>query len=301
MRARPIFLATMSTAAVLIVASHVSQTLLQPNHTDVADEPAARTPSQAAIASTVSAAATQVSVPAGSRSDPWRAAGPTFFDLELALASTVQQERENALTKLLPVLVARDAHAAARFAELYTSRQMREPLLRGVAHLWAAQDAAGALAWAETLSDINERDATISDVCAQVALNDAARAVQMRERYAPSTEPDAALENFMQQWATQDLQAALQWTAARPQGKQRDLLLERIAFVQSQTEPSNAARLIVEHVPEGQVQTEAIMTVLHQWANRNPAAAAEWVDRFPQGALRQRANAELMAIAQMVR
>jgi hypothetical protein len=91
----------------------------------------------------------------------------------------------------------------------------------------------------------------------------------MRERYAPAVESDAALENFVQQWAAQDLPAALEWATARPQGKQRDLLMERIAFVQAQTAPSDAERLVVALIPEGEAQTQALLTVSQQWGTHD--------------------------------
>lgn len=216
--------------------------------------------------------------------------------LDQALASTDQAARDDALARLLPEFMNHDPAATARFAELYVDPVLREQLLRRVSQLWAARDAENAVAWAESLPDADERDAVLIDIGAQLAIDDPAQAVALRERHASAVEPDSALENFTQQWGAKDFYAALDWARAQPPGRQRDMLVERLAFIQSQTAPSDAARLVIENIPEGEAQTTAIMTVVHQWATRDHAMAAEWVDRFPEVAWRQRALDELTAI-----
>ena len=222
-------------------------------------------------------------------------------ELRQAFASTNLEVREFALTNLLPALVLKDAPAAARLAETITDEDLREAALRLVAQLWAAQDSPGALAWAAALADPGERDAALSDVCLQVARTDPAEAVRMRERFVPDNVPNLVLEGLTQQWAEKDLSAALAWTLARPQSGQRDELIARLAFVESQTAPAEAARLAVEQMSPGQPQNEAVMSVLRQWALRDPAAANSWAQQFPESPLRERALLELSGIAGSLR
>jgi hypothetical protein len=221
--------------------------------------------------------------------------------LERALSSADPTVRDNALARLLPELTSHDPAAAARFAELQLEPNLREQLLRRVSQLWAAQTPEHAIAWAESLPDAGERHAVLIDIGAQLAIDDPAHAVALIELHASPVEPEFALENFTQQWAAKNFSAALAWASARPPGKQRDSLLERLAFIQSQTAPSDAARLVIEHIPEGEAQTTAIMTVVHQWATRDHAMATQWVDRFQEATWRQRALEELAAIAQAPR
>jgi hypothetical protein len=225
---------------------------------------------------------------------------PSLLMLEQALNAGSETERADALSRMLPPLVAEDAPAVARFAELYIGAD-RELLIRRTSQLWAAMSATAALQWAETLASDAERDATITDVCAELANSNPARAVELRAQYPASTvESDAALENFMQQWAAKDSQAALDWTLARPEGRQRDLLLERIAFVKAQSAPQEAARFVLDQMPTGKAQSDAVITVLHQWALRDLPAATEWASRFPDDALKTRAADELTAVAQVL-
>lgn len=216
-----------------------------------------------------------------------------------ALASSDKTARNNALTFLLPALVQKDASAAGVLAEANTTMETREEVMRRVAQLWAAQDSAGALAWATALPRPEERDATISDVCLQIARTKPDEAVRLRDRYAASDHldhPDPTLVNLAQQWAEKNWTAALDWAAERPEGNERNEMISRLAFVQAQTSPANAARLILERIPPGETQTEAISTVLQRWIAREPGAASAWVKDLPNGPLRTRAVQEIARV-----
>jgi hypothetical protein len=52
----------------------------------------------------------------------------------------------------------------------------------------------------------------------------------------------------------------------QPAGEIRDELLRRVAFVQAASAPAAAAKLVVEEIPSGPVQTEAILSVINRWA-----------------------------------
>jgi hypothetical protein len=69
------------------------------------------------------------------------------------------------------------------------------------------------------------------------------------------------------------------------------------AYVMSQTDPASAANLVINQIPPGPSQNEAVMTVLNQWANQDLNAAATWVKGFPVGPLQERAVNELEGIA----
>jgi hypothetical protein len=79
----------------------------------------------------------------------------------------------------------------------------------------------------------------------------------------------------------------------QPAGEQRDRLLARIAFVESQTNPDAAVRLVVDQMSAGTAQAEAAISVMHQWALRDPAAAMAWAESFPPGDLHDRAVNEV--------
>lgn len=173
----------------------------------------------------------------------------------------------------------------------------RDERLRAL-HRWAAQDPAAALAWANAQPPGDDRSDALVAVCFGIAEKDPARAVQTAVTYGVDQQTTGVMENLVQQWAAADLRGAYAWAADQPAGEPRSALLARVAFIWSQSTPADAAKMVVEQIPPGDTQTEAVMTVLHQWAMRDPSTALEWVRRFPESPLRARAITELEGILQ---
>jgi hypothetical protein len=214
--------------------------------------------------------------------------------INAVLAST--NDCEMVFTNLLPALVGMDPLAAARFAETNILGEDRERTMHCVARLWAAQDAISAAGWAATLTNAIERDAILTEVCRKVAENDPAEAVRMRSESVADSAPNTGLETLAQTWAESDFPAAQNWVLSRTQTGQRDQIVARLAYVRSKTSPLEAAGLVVGSIPPGEAQTEAAMSVLHQWAARDLAAAQSWAENFPEGDLRSRALKEIDGI-----
>ena len=204
--------------------------------------------------------------------------------------------RDLVLTNLLPRLVALDPAAAGRLAETIESEAGRQDVLRGVAQAWAGKDPAGALAWAARLPDTNEQRTTLSDIAFQIAHSDPAQAVDVAQQYHLGEGAGDVLPVLAMQWADKDLTAALAWAGNQPAGEQRDQIMARIAFVESQTSPAEAGARVLAQIPAGPVQEEAVMSVLHQWSLNDMAGASAWVELFPEGPLKKRALTELAVV-----
>ncbi len=170
-------------------------------------------------------------------------------------------------------------------------------LLRNL-RAWAAKDPEAALAAAMKLSEGEEHNQALSAVCLGMAETNPASAVQMAQTLHLGDGPGAVMESLVQQWAATDLSSALDWANRQPASKQRDELTTRIAFVMSQSDPEDAANLVIDQISPGPAQNEAVMTVLNQWANHNLVAATAWVTQFPESPLQVRAVNELKGIAQ---
>jgi hypothetical protein len=215
-----------------------------------------------------------------------------------ALASGDPAEHDLVFMHLLPALVGKDPRAVARFAEVLEPRMVREEFMQRLTQLWAERDAAAAEGWAVQLSDTDERNSVLGGICLQVAQADAHQALLTAEKYELGKPPGSIVENLEQQWAQQDFSSALAWAKDQPASGHRDQLMMRLALVEAQAAPNEAARLVLEQIPQGPVQTEAAMMVLHQWARGDMEGAEAWVKLFPEGALRDRAEGELAGIRQ---
>jgi len=163
---------------------------------------------------------------------------------------------------------------------------------------WARDFSAEASAWLLHAPDSPQRDIVAEIVCPQLAQTNPALAVALTEHCSGSGTNIMGnlLDNLAQLWAERDDQAAYTWASAKPPGEGRDRLLQRIALVQSKTEPNRAARMIVEQISPGAIQHEAAISVLYQWAQQDATAALDWAQSFPAGDFRDRAITEVQNV-----
>jgi hypothetical protein len=216
-------------------------------------------------------------------------------ELEPILALEDSEEREQALTRLLQQWIAHDALAAARFAQTLEPADLRQDILLRVMQLWAVHDNRAALSWAAQLSDATEREAAMFRVCAHVSGSDPLEAIRLAIDHHDLV-PNGLLENLTAHWAAQDLAGAYEWVSQHPSGEQRNKLMARVVFEHSRVDSAAAARLAVEQIPSGPAQTEAAISVLHQWALTDLSGASGWAESFPEGPLRERAQNEIAGI-----
>jgi len=217
--------------------------------------------------------------------------------IRTALSSTNAADRDEVFTNLLPILVRQDAKAAAELVEALDPGPLREEALRQVAHLWTAQDADSALAWAAQLPDGAERKSSLGDALLQLGQSDPAKAMALVGTYGLDESGDLRA-NLAQSWAEKDWVAALTWVQANPAAVlQQDQIMARMAFVLAKTLPAEAANFVVAQIPPGPSQTEAAMSVLHQWGLQDMAGARAWLVQFPDGPLHQQGQQELDGIA----
>ena len=213
-----------------------------------------------------------------------------------ALDSASDADHDDVFTNLLPALVRQDAKAAAQLAESLDPGLLRKQALRTVARVWAEQDADSACDWAAQLPNWAERDSTLIEMCQQLGQTDPEKALTLAGSYGVEN-GDVMKENLVQLWAEKDWAAALAWVNANPGAElQQDQRLARLAFILSQTSPQEAANLVVDSISPGFTQTEAAMSVLHQWGLQDLAGARAWLDQFPSGEIRQRGGEELNGI-----
>ncbi|HEX9046256.1 MAG TPA: hypothetical protein VF988_04460 [Verrucomicrobiae bacterium] len=213
------------------------------------------------------------------------------------LNSGDEGQRNLVLTNLLLELVALNPAVAGKLAESIVADAGRRDVLRTVAQAWADKDSSAALAWAAQLADEYERRNALSDVTIETAKSAPEQAIDMAQQYHLNEGANDLLPTLAVQWADKDLSGALSWAAKQPAGDQRNEILSRLAFIESQTAPVDAANMVLAEIPAGSVQQEAVLSVLHQWSLKDLAAASAWVEAFPDGGLKTRAQNEMLAIS----
>jgi hypothetical protein len=167
-------------------------------------------------------------------------AAALLLEMQRALVSVDDAERERGYTQLLPILIALDASAVARLIENTPSGPAREELLHHAARTWTATDADGAIEWAATLSDDDGRLAVAADIASQLAQSDPASAIEVSDLFGIGRD-NGVVEHLAQVWAADNLHEVLEWIRQQPASAQRDQLLARVLAVQAEAEPANAA------------------------------------------------------------
>jgi len=159
---------------------------------------------------------------------------------------------------------------------------------------WARKNPQRAWEWLVNARPGAKRDTVAEMACQEIAETNAAVAVMLADTFGAGC--SNVLANLMEQWADRDLEGAYTWAAAKPPGAQRDDLLGRIAFVESKTDPGDAAKLVAEQIPPGRSQDEAAISVLYQWALKDPDAAMNWARSFSAETLHDRAVNEVQNV-----
>jgi hypothetical protein len=156
-------------------------------------------------------------------------------DIEAALVSVDDRERDRALSESLPQLMAIDPPAAARIVDRTPPGFNRDEARNEIARLWAAADLDGALEWLTTLDDAGDRRLATTEIRSQIAASDPATAIEISDLMDVGRD-DGTLAHIAQMWAEENPSAAAAWAEKQPPGPLRDELRARIALVQAARE-----------------------------------------------------------------
>ncbi|TLD68628.1 hypothetical protein FEM03_21540 [Phragmitibacter flavus] len=172
----------------------------------------------------------------------------------------------------------------------------REDLLRDLLSSWAERNEAALVSWIAALKDPAVRRSICSTVCLAVAEKNPSKAIALALAPGLDEHDDGGLLEYLtMQWCEKEVATALEWVLEQAPGEWRDRLLARASFVLSKSDPAAAAQLVSGLEP-GNLQKEAVMAVLHQWALKDSKAALQWAAAFPEPTLRERAFAEISNI-----
>ena len=167
-------------------------------------------------------------------------------------------------------------------------------------HASTAADAAGefeaALLAARQLTDPTARDAALLAACRHYGRQFPAEAVGFARELGLDEVPGAGFDDLVQDWAEHDPMAALAWVERDETGAAGDRLLSRVVFSWAQADPARAIAAVMFHFESERARTDAVISVLHQWALREPKVAAIWAHGLTAGPLRTRALDELEAL-----
>ena len=219
------------------------------------------------------------------------------LEIERALLSVDDARRDRAYRQLLPALIKLDPAAVEQLVANWPPSPAREELLRNTADAWSTVSVDGAVDWASGMKENDERAIVVTEITSHVAQGDPARAIAISDQFGIGRK-DGTVEHMVQLWAAENLQQSLRWAENQLQGPRRDQLVARIATVQAETAPEDAASTALTQISAGPAQDNAVAQVVRQWSFRDPDAAAAWIEGLPKGHIQDLAAAAAEQSAQ---
>ena len=150
-----------------------------------------------------------------------------------------------------------------------------------------------AMEQADRMTNPDERDAARMNALIAWSERDAGAAFLHAFGRRPTPSLLYQRDLLFQRWAAEDFEGAEDFTDRLPAGDARDVLLGLLAMDALRIDPGQAAAIAMGEMSPGESQTEAVMSIVHQWAIKDHAAAQTWVAGFPEGELRERAAREI--------
>lgn len=158
------------------------------------------------------------------------------------------------------------------------------PLTGAVLMRWASFDAPAAMEWTRQLTAV-QRDEVRGGILSAWARQDPKAAWQWyRKAWADAPEPRYRMEQdfplLIHAWATQDLKGALEACLTEEKHGTFDGWsgFGSIVVIDSQREA--LLELITTGITDEKKRQAALRSTLHQWAGKDPAAAAAWLDQY---------------------
>jgi hypothetical protein len=185
---------------------------------------------------------------------------------------------------------------AAQWSASVADSATRSAVMTQVAVAWANSDIKAATGWISSLRmDQPTADATIA-LSYEVARTEPLIALETAGRLAPSHERDEALVFALNQWVASDVAGARDWAFSLPASDLRQRLIAAVSTTGAQENAQASAELAATQLEPGADQDRAAVSIVQQWAQTVPEAAAAWVEEFPEGTLRTIAAENLAAI-----
>ena len=142
-----------------------------------------------------------------------------------------------------------------------------------IAAEWAKQDPAAALAWAQGLEG-RDGSSAVGSIFRQMVGDDPARAAEMAAGLSDEQRA-GAYRSIAREWGERDWSAVEAWVSSLPADEQGAAMAEAIRGLAGEN-PQLAAQQLSK-ISDPEARGDAIRSVAENWAQTDPAAAAEWL------------------------
>jgi hypothetical protein len=247
---------------------------------------------------------------------------PALIHLKLRLwlesVTDESADEPQLMQELLAMLT--DENAAAIIQSL-SSDELSTPFGTAALEHWLKVDVTGAANWIAARSDTTEDQAclvahklledaaglqNLQSYCDQlpdtewkrnvligasleVLSKDPAEAINLAQRMNPGIAQTNVLRSVAYDWMSRDPDAALDWILNVNDPPLRETLIAAGAEAAAATDPDLAAGWLVSTVKSEGILNDTALHIIETWIAKDPAGAANWVARFPDGSTREAA------------
>jgi len=207
-----------------------------------------------------------------------------------AMASRIGELR----LKLLIVWTGKEPGEASSFAG---EGRVPSEACRVIASTWGKADSAAALSWARRLPDQSHRQEALIGVGSEVVFHNPRKAIELATEAGVNPGAGELLGQAAGAWARTDPEAAAAWAREVTDPALREKLVVEVASAWADRDPHAASKLVIDSVDEGILEENALVGILQRLAFQDMEGARDWVTQFPEGRMRERAEAELIRIS----
>jgi len=186
----------------------------------------------------------------------------------------------------------RDVEEAAKWVMTMPAGEVRHQAEKNV----AIKDTAAAINWLEQLPEEEGRDVVWRCAAYEIVRTNAALAMEIAIQLPIEKNEKKLIYHVALQWAGSDPEGAAQWTAGLPESALKERVQANIATAWGEKDPVRAAQYAVLSMKKGRAQDDAVVAIVQRWVQRDPEAAAKWVEAFPEGILAETAAENIIKL-----
>ena len=176
-----------------------------------------------------------------------------------------------------------DPLAAANWAGRQPMGHLRREALENVMIMWARADPLAAAEWILRAPDDGEWPALLVQVLSEATRGVPEEAAALALTLPRTTETDAVALRAAAEWAVHSPESAVTWALTIPDEELRARVVGAIAGTWADRDPGAAARCVIERLPEGRPQQDAITGIVQRWRQVDARAAWQWVRELQAG------------------
>jgi hypothetical protein len=182
-----------------------------------------------------------------------------------------------------------DVHSVSDWVTRMPSGDERREVIVVLANAWAQQNFDEADAWVGQLPNGPERQSAQECLAADSAFTSPMDSLKLACALPSSPTRDEIITRATETWAASAPENAVAWAKQIGDDTLRQQVISGIAITWAESNPSSARDLAVNLLPAGPVQDGAMLGIVQRWMMIDAPSATAWVDKLPEGALRQAA------------